>query len=355
MPRFNWRSLWIRLSPGTPRAPARARHSTRLAVEELEDRAVPSATPLDLTIPGAAGSINGALFQQFSPQATGSGNFQSFVRIQTHGNNSLVEQGYNTDARPLQFDEGSTATFTRALPLELVPGASIGGGKYREFVLDINQKSSQPLLSLDQLRIYTADVGNLSGYDPTTQKLAGHTAVFDLGDNWVKLNAGLSSGSGSGDMRLQVPESVFSGAAYVYLYSSFGLRYGANAGFEEWDVGSKHAVPAAPATASISGNVTEAGLALQGITLSLWSGQTLVATTTTDANGFYSFTGLAAGTYTVTETPPLGDIGQGAAGTIVGGSGAPDGTNQGASITNIVLNLGDIGINYDFSNFNPGF
>jgi len=43
---------------------------------------------------------------------------------------------------------------------------------------------------------------------------------------------------------------------------------------------------------------------LSGFTVQLFSGVTLVATTTTDSNGNYSFNGLAAGSYTITVTPP---------------------------------------------------
>ena len=48
------------------------------------------------------------------------------------------------------------------------------------FLLDINQKSSAPLLSLDQLQIFIGNSGNLTGYDTTTRQLAGLTAVFDM-------------------------------------------------------------------------------------------------------------------------------------------------------------------------------
>ena len=43
-----------------------------------------------------------------------------------------------------------------------------------------------------------------------------------------------------------------------------------------------------------------------GVTVTLSSGGAVVATTTTAADGSYSFVGLAAGTYTVTETQPSG-------------------------------------------------
>jgi hypothetical protein len=45
-----------------------------------------------------------------------------------------------------------------------------------------------------------------------------------------------------------------------------------------------------------------------GITIQLYQGSTLVATTTTDANGVYTFDNVAAGTYTVKEVVPSGWI-----------------------------------------------
>src|SRR6185503_2741925 len=71
--------------------------------------------------------------------------------------------------------------------------------------------------------------------------------------------------------------------------------------------------PPPPCVASICGSVLrdcdadgsltgESGLA--GWTVKLKNGTNTVATTTTDANGNYCFTNLAAGTFTVVVTPP---------------------------------------------------
>src|SRR5262249_21159971 len=129
-------------------------------------------------------------------------------------------------------------------------------------LLDINQKSSSPLLSLDEVRIYLGSASNLTNYDTTLKTLGGNGAVFDLdanGDVSVLLNARLNSGSGSGDMRLLVPNAAFAGAdpgSFVYLFSKFGGVAGAsaNSGFEEWAV--KSTPSQTPAgNASLSGFV----------------------------------------------------------------------------------------------------
>jgi len=68
----------------------------------------------------------------------------------------------------------------------------------------------------------------------------------------------------------------------------------------------------------------------------------LVAQTTTDAQGNYKFTGLAAGTYTIATTADSSSVGT-VNGTTDGQGGAGFDT-----ISSIVLGAGQNGINYDF-------
>jgi hypothetical protein len=138
----------------------------------------------DLTANGSqCGPVfNGAIFQETSPQPTGTGYIDSFLRLQHTG----VEEGYNTSARPFQYDQKEPINYTHDIQLKDVP---IG-----------------------------------------TQ------------DNWIKLNYSLNSGSGSGDMVAYIPNSLFTGSSeqFVYLYSKFGIQTGmeaddgSDAGFEEW-------------------------------------------------------------------------------------------------------------------------
>ncbi len=299
----------------------------KLTVERLEARDVPSSTVVNLTAAHASGSVNEALFQQTDAQPTGTGKIRSFVRLQP-GGAGTHEQGYNTDARPLQFDENTSPQFTRSQLLNAVPLVSVNGVNYRQFLLDINQKSSSPLLSLDELRVYTAGTANLSGYDAASKTLGGQSALYDLdagGDSSVTLNARLNSGSGAGDMFLLVPDANFVASpagSNVYLYSKFGDANGANGGFEEWAVKVNNpSGPTPTGTGSISGTifddsngngVLDSGeTLLGGATVQIqgtdYLGNTVILTATTDANGFYKFSNLAAGTYTITEvTPPPG-------------------------------------------------
>jgi hypothetical protein len=182
------------------------------------------AATLDLTTAGASGTLNGATFTQVSPQPTGTGVFDPFVRLQANES----EQGYNTDNTTFQFDE-KAGIWTHSITLAQVGLVTLSGTSYREFSLDINEPNNGDAskLTLDRMQIF------LSGSKTNTYPNLG-TKVFDLDDNQVELDASLSHGSGSGDMYVLVPESDFlghSGSEYLYLYSHFSKSAG---GFEEW-------------------------------------------------------------------------------------------------------------------------
>lgn len=186
---------------------------------------------IDLTTKGSSGVINGALFQQFSPQPTGTGVIDSFVRIQNTG----TEQGYNTNGT-LQYNTMGGA-FTHAIQVGNASLVNIGGVSYREFLLDINQISCPPgnYLSLDKLEVYTASAGNLTGYPNLGTKVYSMDTTTQ--DNWIKMDYNLNAGSGAGDMLFYLPSSLVSNSqSYLYLYSMFGTNNPANDGFEEWAV-----------------------------------------------------------------------------------------------------------------------
>jgi hypothetical protein len=342
--------------------------TARLSLEALDDRLVPST--VDLTTRGATGEVgDGGVVQQCDAQPTGTGYIRSFVRVQ--GAAGGAEHGYNTDARPLQYDENKSPQFTRGITLGQVPTVTRDGAEYREFLLDVNQKSSSPLLSLDEVRLYVGATGDLTGYNPTEKTLAGMSPVFDMdkdGDVTVMLNYRLNHGSGSGDMYLLVPASAFEGQSpdgYVYLYSRMGATGGAkaNAGFEEWAVRKLPPPPEqAAGTASLSGRVYfdanadgefDAGdTGIAGVTVQLSGldnlGNNVVLTATTNADGTYSFTGLRAGTYTLLETQPEGYFdGRDSAGS-AGGTVENDRLFGNDRIVNILLEEGQDGVDYNF-------
>ena len=92
---------------------------------------------------------------------------------------------------------------------------------------------------------------------------------------------------------------------------------------------------------------------IEGTTIELYDADgNLLATTLTDANGDYEFTGLAPGNYSVVEVQPDGFL------DATDHLGNVDGESRGDAsqndrFTNITLNSGDAGTNYDFCEFLP--
>jgi hypothetical protein len=300
-----------------------------LELELLEDRLAPAV--IDLTQPGASGTANGAIFSQFTPQPAGSGAFNSFVRLST---NAAVEQGYNTNFRPVQFDTNNSSSFTHALQLGSVPTVVASNGMaYYEFPLDINQSSTPPnnLLSLDELRLYVTDSSTtdptlLHNYNPSTATLqddAGrlYAPRYDLNPgadvNYVKLDANLSSGNGAGDMVALIPVTLLGTDAsqYVYLYSEFGVHYANTGGYEQWAAQPVETVGSIRGVAFVdqkgSGVFAPGDPGLGGVTVYLDGNNNGMldpgeVSTVTAADGTFSFTNLLPGTYHVREVVPNG-------------------------------------------------
>lgn len=225
-------------------------------------------TIIDLTTAGSSNLPAGTtaalggnfLVQQISPQSTGTGVIDSFLRVDATGN-ANTEQGFNTDLHSVLDNVGGV--FTRPLLLSAVPIVTINGIAYRQFLLDINQTNSVPnnFLSLNQIQLFQSsgdptafNAGGLTGATATTAPQIGTSAftgvtsteVFRMNNSSntnpleIQLNFDLNPGSGAGDMFLYVPNADFSSnATNVIFYTQFGQPPGAfatNDGFEEWAV-----------------------------------------------------------------------------------------------------------------------
>jgi hypothetical protein len=316
--------------------------TARLELNLLESREVPSvaAPTLDLSARGSAGQINGALFRQTDGVA---GRTQSIVQIQNEGHHG-VEQGYNTDARPLQFDEARGRDLTRAVKVTDLPLVSIGGNQYREVVLDVREPASGPQVSLDELKVYVAGVGNLRGYNERTGKLAGLSPVFDLDagkDRWIKLDA--RAGGRTGDMVFDIPAAALGSNGFVYLYSKFGERIAANGGGEDWAYRIVTSPPPVQ-TAAFAGTLylpalpdMPQGPTASGGTLELRLNGTVVATATVGDDtspggvGSFAFTGVPVGSSPTTFTLVYTNNGQTSSATIT--------LSAGDNLTDLNINL----------------
>jgi len=204
----------------------------------------------DLTTVGANVTINGAIFTAIDNQPAGSGVLQSFLRHDNGAGSVPTEAGYNTDARPLDATDraNTSATFTHSLALSTLQ--NVGG--YYHFVLDVNQigcpggtVAAGCTISLDTLRIYLGATPTFNGAIGGTLNnatLSGLTQVYSMDtasgtpDRWVDVT--FHQGSGASDLDVAIP--VFTGAAYVYLLSTFGCetcatgQYQNDDGYEEW-------------------------------------------------------------------------------------------------------------------------
>ena len=205
--------------------------------------AVPPAECADLTTLDATATIQSVIFTQGDPRS-GTTVYQPFLRVQAIG----VEQGFNTDFRPLEPDAVGTLV-TRSLPLNSLQRVLLttpqGSDYYFEFHLDANEStiSGNSFLSIDQLRFYTAAEGNIA-----TSTALNMTGVlrYDMdqaGEQTLLLDTALEVGTGSVDLTIHVPTSYFSGSLdsdFLYLFFRAGdqglvgaRNYASSGGFEE--------------------------------------------------------------------------------------------------------------------------
>ena len=193
-------------------------------------------------------SFAGALWSVTDTQPTGSGVIDSFVRI---GGNTEAVDGMNTSYRTngpnkgLLNDEKTDLTFTHDIQIGQIPKVTLGGVDYYQFLLDINQTGSDPLLSMSQVKICTGSSGSLPSMVDTCDD-AGNASTLKYNldsptkDNNILMDYSLNNGSGSGDLFMYIPTGTLgvSPNKYVYLWSQFGLPSpdGNNDGYEEWAV-----------------------------------------------------------------------------------------------------------------------
>jgi hypothetical protein len=258
------------------------------------------AVVVDLTIPGNSvanvGAVGTATYTQFNPQSTGTGVFNAFVQI-SPGGSASTSQAYNTTVNNT-FNVGESDQHNYAITLGDVP--VING--FRRFVLDVNELSGQQVteryVSLDQVRVY---VGGTANSNTTNLDSGGPlgTLVYALNSplgsttNVVALDYTINDGSGSGDMFLLIPDSLFTSVAgvtnssNVVLYSAFGGlgilaggnsfslpagNYGQSDGFEEWGApGGSTTVPDGGPTIALLGGalVLLAGISRRGFSFGL--------------------------------------------------------------------------------------
>jgi hypothetical protein len=208
------------------------------------------ATIVDLTGSNESGAINGAQFVFTTPQPTGTGVIEPFLRIE----NTPTEQGYNTSGGTPFDDKAGPWTHDLTLGELQNTQVTLNGVSYFKLLLDVNEPGGKKsLISLDQLQFYTSSVGSQT--TTSVGSLGTLRYSFGSGDS-VILDASRNHGSGSGDMYAYVPTSDFSGAKasdFVYLYAHFGHSDASESGFEEWALVNVAPIPEVDALFPITG------------------------------------------------------------------------------------------------------
>jgi hypothetical protein len=207
----------------------------------------------------SAGGQN-TIYELIDTHPAGTGVFLPFLTYQHKGQ----EEGINTS----QLGNGQGVLDDKRVPQwthDLHLSDLVAQNGYYLFELDANETGSgQPnrLLSIDDIRIYTSasspfvGAGGSIGNDTQAHSAINNDSVGTLRyaqnepngtANFVLIDAsrrteGSTSGSGSSDMLVRVPVSLFAGAGandFVTFYTLNGVHDeagddGSDAGYEEW-------------------------------------------------------------------------------------------------------------------------
>jgi hypothetical protein len=237
------------------------------------------AGELDLSGAATSGSLVGdvggtALFSEFATHPAGTGVFDPFLTINSHGNDP-IESGYNTDGHTALYLNQQRPEWNTLLRVGDLAQITINNVNYFAFELDSNEPngfekdgSAKSLISIDNIRIYTSSTDNTGQVQNDQSKLENPSPLGTLRfalndplqvggaykiDNWVKLESatdgiadqqGHNGGSGFSDMIVYIPVTDFAGASptdFVTFYNLNGAHFDADvkgnaaeAGFEEW-------------------------------------------------------------------------------------------------------------------------
>src|SRR4030095_6982028 len=100
------------------------------------------ATIVDLTGSNDSGSISGAQFVFTTPQPTGTGVIEPFLRVQ----NTPTEQGYNTSGGTPFDDKAGIWTHDLTFADLQATEVTLDGGSYFKLLLDVNEPGGKKSL-----------------------------------------------------------------------------------------------------------------------------------------------------------------------------------------------------------------
>lgn len=171
-----------------------------------------------------ATNLGSGVLYEASTTGSGTGNYDSFLRLGANGE----EEGFNTDDN--HEADNKDGIWTHSLLVGNLQSVTIDSVEYYIIRLDLNevQSGDSPNITLEDLRIFRS-TDPADGTDFTAD-FAGLTEVFDLSGSLDLVDT--NHGSGTDDYVFYVPVSLFPDPAeYFTLYANFS---GSDDGFEEF-------------------------------------------------------------------------------------------------------------------------
>jgi hypothetical protein len=174
-----------------------------------------------------------------APTSGAGGGNNRFLTIQNTG----TEEGFNSGAAnpDLYADTKSGNGNTSSLKLSEVPLFGAGAGAVRQFILDSAepQNGTNPSITLDVLKIFLSDNGNLTknDFNAGAQNFGTLAKLVDTLTSPYTYNS--DGGLGQVDQLISVNESLFTTARsgliadpFVYIYAKFSNAGGSAEAFE---------------------------------------------------------------------------------------------------------------------------
>jgi choice-of-anchor A domain-containing protein len=302
-----------------------------------------------------ASVVSGSVSEYAGGQYSGPGQVSGGVVV----NSSLIAQA---DSDALSASASASAqTITQSFGNISSATTITGNGDVN--VIDISGKiTASVILSGSANDVFVVNVhGNLSLSGSSVLGLAGAVTADHVLYNFVGQNSSIMAGSGNVlNGTLLAPTGSFNlkGAAVDGEVIAGGLQVTLGSGTQVNQI--TFVPPVAQASASISGVVFQddnhdliqdnGELGFSNVTVTLTgtdsNNQPVNLSVQPDDTGFYSFTGLSAGNYTLTITVNTPQTATGVAGTV---NGQLDGSGGPGAINSIVLGASDQAVNYNFA------
>jgi hypothetical protein len=383
----------LRLLPATPprRSSTQVRSRWRPTLEVLDDRIVPSVSSITSSFNSATINAGSTIWFNSTLKVSGLGSGPTTIRVD-HSTITSPDFTLNTPNAAVTFDpsatqatttfDGATNTWVTTVPVSSSGSGGLLGGLLGGLTGLLNLTPPPGNTFLDGATLY-APTGLRGGISPVTWSANFTTDTSGVSVTW-QWEAGVYS-QFSNNLSVLGVKPVDSNSTSQYRNSDLagtpenfkqflvaGARGNGGSNYTGTASGTKtvspeRADPPAAQTASLSGYIYvdfdqngmhdagEDGVA--GVTVTLTgtdvNGNSVSLTAVTDDNGYYSFLGLAAGTYQLSKpraTDQYRDF-TASPGTV---NGSSDGTAQDQeTIVGIHLNAGDNGIDFNFGEVVP--